>query len=175
MTNIGRTLYNLLIGNQLLNNPAGRLFPAAGAQDGELAIGGELGKSATTLMGRYSHGMAHTFLNDEFARTFKLPNPKTLTDRLKSKLSSDGPVADWEVLDDDAWVADDPMEDGVLLKGDRRAPDQTLFGVESVATVRTTLDGTMIGGSLLSPATAPPSPEKARSSGTSGWTKVKSR
>ncbi len=174
VTNIGRNLYNLLIGNQLLSNPAGRIFPAANAHEGDLGVG-ELAKLATTLMGRHAHGTAHTFLNDEFTRSFKLPNPKTLTDRLKSKLSNGGPVADWEVLDDDAWVADDPMEDGVLWKGNRREPDQRLFGVESVATVRTTLDDSMIGGSIFSRPGGETSPERVRSLGTGGWTKVRSR
>jgi len=174
--NIGRNLFGLLIGSQLHSNP-GRILAAspsptsANPPDGEL---GEIGK-ATNLMGRYSHGTAHTFLGDDVTRAFKLPNPKSLTDRLKSRLSSEGPAADWEMLEDDAWAMDDALDEEILAKGHKRnTSDQTSFGVESLATVRAALDETM-AERRLSPAAGAPVVEDAKSSGTSGWTKLKSR
>jgi len=193
VTHLGRNLYNLLIGGQLPNNPAGRLFPhnhahlhpnaappATGAALGgeDAVVGEQLAKGGALLMGRYSHGTAHAFLGDDAARAYRLPNPKSLTDRLRTRLSSDGPVADWEVLEDDAWAgADDDadadadaMEAGVLARAGGR---HRLYGVESVATVRAAPDD--------APADGPPPPDpspangRPRGLGLNGWTKLKPR
>lgn len=141
--NIGRNLYNLLIGNQLLNNPANRIFSTAGAaaspsstpstppKGGSSGGGANNGSNNTTTsantttdkapvasMGRYAHGTTHTFLGDDTIQTFKLLGPNRLADRLKTKLSSESTMPDWEVLEDDAWAVEDEdqnnMEDGVL-------------------------------------------------------------
>lgn len=62
-------------------------------------------------MGRYSHGTTHTFLGgaegSDFVRSFKLPSPLKLADKLKKKLLSEVAVPEWEVLEDDAWALDD--------------------------------------------------------------------
>lgn len=111
--NMGRNLYNLLIANQLHSGQAGRVFPVSSASpvpsDGENdKFGGATTAAAAHMMGRFSHGTAHSFLGNaegaEFTRNFKLPNPIKLADRLKSKLSSDAPNPDWELLEDDAWT-----------------------------------------------------------------------
>ncbi|KAI6366716.1 autophagy protein 14 [Pyricularia grisea] len=88
---VGRNLYNLLIGNQLLRG-----------------VSSNDGGNSTPQMGRYSHGAVHSYLGgaegSDFVRAFRLPNPIKLADRLKSKLSSDAPNPDWELLEDDAWT-----------------------------------------------------------------------
>ncbi|KAL1896853.1 hypothetical protein Sste5346_004487 [Sporothrix stenoceras] len=135
--NIGRNLYNLLIGNQLLNNPAGRIFSTAGAaaaspttsstppKGGSGNANGNNNNSSNNTdkapvasMGRYAHGTTHTFLGDDTVQTFKLLGSNRLADRLKTKLSSESTMPDWEVLEDDAWAVEDEdhanMEDGVL-------------------------------------------------------------
>lgn len=180
--NMGRNLYNLLIGNQLPTNPALRL---AQTPDGTAAPEfppDHLGGNTKPMMGRWSHGTTRTFLGsaegNEFLRSFKLPNPVKLADRLKKKMLSDADGLDWEMLDGDAWAPDEPMEDGVQGKHERRGEsDQRLFGVESVmstSTARTTADSTIGDFSRLN-LNEPPSPEKARASGVNGWTKIKSR
>ncbi|EOO00876.1 hypothetical protein UCRPA7_3650 [Phaeoacremonium minimum UCRPA7] len=178
--NMGRNLYNLLISNPLVTNPAGRTFPrsasstAGTSAEGDLA---EIGK-ATTLMGKFSHGAAHTFLGsaegNEFVRSFKLPNPIKLADRLKKKLISDAPIPDWELLEDDAWaVNDDGLEDGVLVKGRKQGEsDRRAYGIESVMTVRTALDAPT---SQRDPADNETGVEKTRVSSGNGWTKLKTR
>ncbi|KAJ9151913.1 UV radiation resistance protein autophagy-related protein 14 [Pleurostoma richardsiae] len=180
--NMGKNLYNLLIGNQLHTNTAGRIFssanstPATNSNDEEL---GELGK-ATSLMGRYSHGTAHTFLGsadgNEFVRSFKLPNPIKLADRLKKKLVSEASIPEWEMLEDDAWAADDGMEEAVLVKGRKRGEsDRRLFGVESMMTVQGALDATIAEGKAASGIDERSGTEKSKNAGTSGWTKLKTR
>lgn len=180
--NMGRNLYNLLIGNQLTNHPNNRLAQASDAADVTKSPTDQLGGSSKPMMGRYSHGTTHTFLGStegtEFLRTFKLPNPVKLADRLKKKMLSDADGLDWEMLEDDAWAADEPMENGVQWRVKTPGEsDRRLFGVESVmstSTARTGLDST-IGDFARLDADGASSPEKTRSPGLSGWTKIKSR
>ncbi|KAF3764455.1 hypothetical protein M406DRAFT_62374 [Cryphonectria parasitica EP155] len=150
--NMGRNLYNLLIGNQLTNNPALRLAQTPDETEAppELPTD-QFGGILKPMMGRWSHGTAHTFLGsaigNEFLRTFKLPNPVKVADRLRKKMLNDAEGLDWEMLEDEAWAPEEPMEDGVQEgrkpPGDGE-PDRRLY-------------------------------ENARGSGTSGWTKLKSR
>ncbi|KAI3399926.1 hypothetical protein diail_5082 [Diaporthe ilicicola] len=186
--NMGRNLYNLLIGNQLTNNPAARLVQsppstdATGIPESPESVKDQLGGNAKPMMGRYSHGTIHTFLGsaegNEFTRGFKLPNPVKLADRLKKKMLSDADGLDWEMLNDDAWTVEEPMEEGVQGKGKRPGESgQRLFGVESVmstSTARTALDSTVADFAQVSLDEAS-SPEKPKPPGTSGWTKLKSR
>lgn len=172
VTNIGRNLYNLLVGNQQYDNTRGRIFSKATANDTKAEMGDTT--KPTNLMGRNSHGTAHSPLNDEFIRNFKLPNPKSLADRLRSKLSSQGTMPEWEVLGEDEWEAEDhgAMEQGVLARGgsrNKQQPDMRLFGVESMATVRGALDESIIN------IPSPPSQRDRRSTGMNGWTKLKPR
>lgn len=186
--NMGRNLYNLLIGNQLTNNPAARLVQsppspdATGIPEPPESIKDQLGGNAKPMMGRYSHGTIRTFLGsaegNEFTRSFKLPNPVKLADRLKKKMLSDADGLDWEMLNDDAWAVEEPMEEGVQGKGKRPGESgQRLFGVESVmstSTARTALDSTVADSAQVS-LDESSSPEKTRPSGTNGWTKLKPR
>ncbi|KZL84693.1 hypothetical protein CI238_07869, partial [Colletotrichum incanum] len=110
---MGRNLYNLLIGQQLHSNQTGRLYPPATSSPATKHDGPdqeELGK-APSWMGQYSHGTAYAFLGSaegsEFVRSFKLPSPLKLADKLKKKLVSEVAVPEWEVLEDDAWAIDD--------------------------------------------------------------------
>lgn len=177
--NMGRNLYNLLISNPLVTNPAGRTFPRAGSSNAGTSAEGDLAEigKATTLMGRFSHGAAHTFLGNaegnEFVRSFKLPNPIKLADRLKKKLISEAPIPDWELLEDDAWAVNDGLEDGVLVKGRKQGDlDRRSFGLESVMTVRTALDAST---AREAPADNETGVEKTRVSSGNGWTKLKTR
>lgn len=180
--NMGRNLYNLLIGNQLTNNPATRLVQGADEPDAVDIPGTQLGGYSKPMMGRYSHGTAHTFLGsaegNEFIRSFKLPNPVKLADRLKKKLLSDADGLDWEMLEDEAWAPDEPMEEGVQEGPNHPGgADRRLYGVESVmstSTARTNLDS-VIGDFAKVNMDDPPNTEKGKAPGTSGWTKIKSR
>lgn len=180
--NMGRNLYNLLIGNQLNNHPNTRLAQASDGADVAKSSSDQLSNPSKPMMGRYSHGTTHTFLGsaegNEFLRTFKLPNPVKLADRLKKKMLSDADGLDWEMLGDDAWAAEEPMENGVQRRPEAPGEsDRRLFGVESVmstSTARTGLEST-IGDFAKLDLDEASSPEKARSPGISGWTKIKSR
>lgn len=253
MFSIGRNLYNLLIGNQLPSNPAGRVFSASPAMSPSSNTRGTAGNSNNSnaksggnesvangktsipaSIGLSSHGATHTYLSDKTVQNFKILNPNRLADRLRTKLSSDSTMPDWEVLEDDAWAVDDDdqnkMEDGVLNRvvvsppaahqsersSGRNAsstgpnggsssntnrgssagtsggasgktgfggvvvgshvPEQRLYGVESVATVFAAMDDTVANIDLKSQRlTAPPTADRSKGSGTSGWTKLRNR
>ncbi|KAK7430106.1 autophagy protein 14 [Neonectria magnoliae] len=105
--NMGRNLHNLLI-NQQTNR--GNMFPMPAAPQ-IMSPDTENGEAQMNWMGRFSHGTTFYFLGGaegtEFAKSFKLPGPMKLADRLKKKLVSEVPAPDWEVLEDDAWKVED--------------------------------------------------------------------
>lgn len=178
VANMGRNLYNLLIGNQLHSNPAGRIFSTSSGSSSpqNKPDDGGLDDLATagSLMGRQAHGTAHDFLSDIVTRSFKLHNPKMLCDWMKSKLNSEAPMPDWEMLEDDAWAVDEQADKVNSAKGHTRSTsDGTTFGVESLATVKTALDASRAEVGALPRVER--STEKTRNSGTNGWTKLKSR
>lgn len=102
------------------------------------------------MLGHYSHGTAHSFLGasegTEFMRTWKLPTPTRVVDKLKASLLGEMASAEWELLDEKEWH-DGTMESNQppLLQG----PDIN-DGIEDTS-----------GG--------------RRPKGTSGWTKLNSR
>lgn len=189
--NMGRNLYNLLIGSQLPNNLNARLAeePKQAEDVPGPSTPAQLGGNSEPMMGRYSHGAARTNLNSaegtEFMRNFKLPNPVKLADRLKKKMLSDADGLDWEMLEDEAWAPDDePAEEGAQKqqsKGKARSgetDDRLPYGVESVMstmTTKTALDSTIGDFDRVSLDDAPSPERTAKPPGTSGWTKIKSR
>ncbi|KAJ6442899.1 UV radiation resistance protein/autophagy-related protein 14 [Purpureocillium lavendulum] len=107
MCHMGRNLYNFVLASQL----QGYVQPSKPENNVSHAEDGNTVESRSNWIGRYSHGTTYYYLSGvegtDFIRTFKLPNPMKLADKLKKKLLGDAPGADWEVLDDDAWKPDD--------------------------------------------------------------------
>ena len=143
--NFGRNLYNLLIGNFMHTNSAGRIiYQASSASNpvnggaGGVDNGGKSGDMVmNTTVGRFSHGAAHNnFLSadgTEFLRRSKpkLPSPIKVADKLKRKLN---PTSEWEMLE-----IPDNLEDTVMVNergprsGQTRARERrTSFGIESL-------------------------------------------
>lgn len=113
---MGRNLYDLLI--KAPPNP--EMNGGFSATGNHMTTDKEGQGNAQThdWIGRYSHGTAYYYLGGaggtEVIKSFKLPSPMKLADKLKKKLIGDGPVPDWEVLEDDAWKIEDiPTEDVV--------------------------------------------------------------
>ena len=136
----------------------------------EMKAGPRRSKAAHTVsvMGRFSHGTAHSFLGNsdgtEFIRSWKLLSPIKLADRLKSKLMSEVANAEWEVLAQDAWAMDDEMGDDGVVIGTRKEGERGGLGMQSFMSMRTVLDAVeTVGG------------DGDRKPGTSGWTKLKPR
>lgn len=171
--NIGRNFFNLLIGSQTRPPPGSRVSspqstPTKGGREVESEA--EDKKPPVSIMGRYSHGTAYSFLGNadgnDFIRSWKLLSPIKLTDKLKAKLLTEVANAEWELLDQDAWQVDDEMGDDGVVVGARREGDRGLgLGMQSFMSMRTVMDAVeMVGGG-----------DMERKPGTSGWTKLKPR
>lgn len=103
--NMGKNLYSLLVSSCL----QGPLLPNAVTDANKQAPNKD--DTTPSWIGRYSHGTTFYALSGadgtELVRTFKLPSPMKLADKLKKKILGETPVPDWELLDDDAWKIDD--------------------------------------------------------------------
>lgn len=173
---IGRNFFNLLLSSPPRSTPSSRApstqsTPTKGGTRDVDSEAEDLKKgTAGSIMGHFSHGTAHSFLGGtegtEFTRTWKLPSPIKLTDKLRSRLMSEVANAEWELLDQDAWALDDEMGDDGVVVGARKegAPSRAMAGMQSFMSMRTVMDAVeMIGG------------DGERKPGTSGWTKLKPR
>jgi hypothetical protein len=197
---IGRNLFNLLISNTPRPNPGSRTPSAAStpittatstptkakcnsittpeAPESADEGGKKIINKSALFMGHFSHGTAHTFLGspegNELVRSFKLPSPIKLADKLKTLLLSEISSAEWEVLDHDAWAEDEGKEledEGVMIGASRdERPRRRLGGglgfgnaMQSFMSMRTVIDAVeIVSGGDKKP-------------GTSGWTKLKPR
>ncbi|KAG6004730.1 hypothetical protein E4U21_000822 [Claviceps maximensis] len=146
---MGRNLYNLLMSARSHDfHTFQDEIPGRGA-NGQERDDESPQETRGNWLGRYSHGGAFYFLGStegtELIRSFKLPGPIKLADKLKKKLIGDGPTPDWELLEDDAWkVEETPMRNAT---GDQDA----------------SLDGAMTEA------------KQTTRSGSNGWTKLKHR
>ncbi|KAL7939664.1 UV radiation resistance protein and autophagy-related subunit 14 domain-containing protein [Trichoderma chlorosporum] len=144
--NMGRNLYNLLMNNQFSGAINGF---APGVNDDH--FGGQNADEKQSWIGRFAHGTTFYSLADdegtEFIKSFKLPNPLKLADKLKKKLLGDAPAPDWEVLGDDEW-----RDEGLIGNG--------------------AFDPKGLGGRNGGIQDVKGSP---RTSNSNGWMKVKSR
>lgn len=121
--NMGRNLYSLLI-----NHQSSEKDPATPKNETD---------GQGSRFGQYSHGTTFYHLGgaegSEFSKSFKLPGPMKLADKLKKKLLSEAPTPDWEVLDDDAWKVEEEPGSGSqinkdLLVGDKSSPRRGTSG-----------------------------------------------
>lgn len=170
---IGRNFYNLLLTNPSrsappIRTPSSQTTPTKGGiQEPESEIE-DSKKVPGTIMGRYSHGTAHSYLGNaegnEFIRSWKLPSPIKLADRLKGKLLSEVANAEWEFLDQNAWTMEDELgDDGVVVGARKEGSPRSMAGMQSFMSMRTVMDAVeVIEG-------------EERKPGTSGWTKLKPR
>lgn len=171
--NIGKNLYNLLLGSRPRPAPPSRVpsaqsTPTKGGRDTEAETEDRRNVPPVT-MGQYSHGSAHSFLGSAegtyFIRSWRLPNPMKLAGELKAKLMSEVANAEWELLHEDAWQVDNEMGDDGVVVGARKEGDKAPdLGMQSFMSMRTVMDAVeMVSG------------DAGRKPGTSGWTKLKPR
>ena len=96
MCHMGRNLYTFLLGAQMQGYESLAVKTAA-SRVGDVEHEGA--DSQANWIGRYSHGTMYYYLGGvdgtDLIRTFKLPSPMKLADRLKKKLLGDAPAADW--------------------------------------------------------------------------------
>lgn len=121
------------------------------------------------LLGNYSHGTAHSFLaaseGTDFMRTWRLPTPTKVADRLKSTLLGDMASAEWELLEEKEW--DD-------IPPELPQPVESANILDSTHDLGASGQGTRTLASKLDGSDAPIA-DTARSKGTNGWTKLRNR
>lgn len=185
--NIGKNMWQLLVAPPAQSLPAMR---AVSGRDLQPKLQGGRDTPRTTIqrtksfpmLGHYSHGTSHSFLGaaegTEFMRTWKLPTPTKLADKLKSVLLGEMANAEWELLEEKEW--DDESRDD--------SGTNTNAKVQSSPSADTEGKDDQTQAGIRNPESAEHSPnhtESARSpseqrtpdrpKGTSGWTKLKSR
>lgn len=135
-----------------------------------------------SMLGHYSHGTAHSFLGasegTEFMRTWKLPTPTKVVDKLKSTLLGEMASAEWELLEEKEWD-DEAQEPSQPLQETRVPVEQSNgrgLGPERNGSTHTTLTGAGISRNEdAKPESANEPTSTSRSKGTSGWTKLRNR
>lgn len=181
-TYMGRNLYNLLNGSSLQRNQPGRPIidanaPPSPAGAAAAAENDDITKSAPK-MGLWSHGAAHTALNSmtgqEFIRSFKLPNPIKLADKLKARLAQEVSVPEWELIEGDEFGPND-LDEGVLIGGTPQSRSRNpRYGIESYMSVNTVRSNGS-ADARASLATVSDAAMKNKERGSNGWTKIKPR
>lgn len=122
-----------------------------------------------SMLGHYSHGTVHSFLcaseGAEFMRTWRLPSPTKIADKVKSVLLGEMASAEWELLEKKEW--DDADQDLVyspsINQGDT---SHDHVGHAHTAHPESSAVSIVTSGELLKPNGL---------KGTSGWTKLRNR
>ncbi|BDD57918.1 hypothetical protein MAP00_003238 [Monascus purpureus] len=132
------------------------------------------------MLGHYSHGTVHSFLGGsegtEFMRSWKLPTPTRVVDKLRTTLLGEMASAEWELLEKKEW-------DDQLHEQHQTVPEKVSVATESttgselpsneIGPSHIALVGTGVSGS--SQKCINEQRVASRPKGTSGWTKLKSR
>ncbi|PGH18504.1 hypothetical protein AJ80_04474 [Polytolypa hystricis UAMH7299] len=128
------------------------------------------------MLGHYSHGTAHSFLGaaegTEFMKSWKLPSPIKVVDKIKSALLGEMASAEWEILEETEWDDENPQskpgrgETPLLVPTKSLTVDSLLDNAGSIVAVNAA--DFAQGGEEARAA-------KAWAEGTRGWTKLKPR
>ncbi|RKF59557.1 hypothetical protein GcC1_174030 [Golovinomyces cichoracearum] len=173
---IGRNMFNLLIGARPRLPHGARVSKtrSLSTEESQQCIKSDKesgGSSNSTIMGKYSHNAAHSFLGSaegiSLIRTWGILSPAEITDRLRSLLMSEIANAEWEVLNDEAWEInpdDEVNENEVHIWPKIKADTPMSLGIQSYLSINNAIESVDI-------CTA----KDERKARTGGWTKLKPR
>ncbi|KAB8240884.1 UV radiation resistance protein and autophagy-related subunit 14-domain-containing protein [Aspergillus flavus] len=123
------------------------------------------------MLGHYSHGTVHSFLaaseGTEYTRTWRLPTPTKVADKLKSSLLGEMASAEWEVLEKKEWdnIPEAPLQ-SVHESSANREDEKDELNISNIEPSE---------NNCAEPE-SPKEPVKSnRLKGTSGWTKLRNR
>ncbi|KAE8348057.1 UV radiation resistance protein and autophagy-related subunit 14-domain-containing protein [Aspergillus coremiiformis] len=123
------------------------------------------------MLGHYSHGTVHSFLaaseGTEFVRTWRLPTPTKVIDKLKSSLLGEMASAEWELLEKKEWddLPQTPLQ-SVHRSPTNQIDEQAQKGLSGTEPLENNTAGPRASNEPMHPN---------RLKGTSGWTKLRNR
>lgn len=178
---IGKSMYQLLIApptqpstltKAMASRNPGSDSPTKGkspAKDNPQPSNNNQRTKLLPILGHYSHGTAHSslaaFEGSEYMRSWKLPTPTKIVDKLKASLHGDMSNAEWELLEVNEWDDRPPESDQTLPAG---AAIQRSSTPTSSTTIRPN------GGDNNEPS-GQGVDDTPRSRGNSGWMKLNNR
>ncbi|KAJ5902424.1 UV radiation resistance protein and autophagy-related subunit 14-domain-containing protein [Penicillium taxi] len=157
--NIGKGMWQLLVGPPAQPSTLMRAFAG---RDTQAKMKTNRDSPQTTIqrpksfpmLGHYSHGTVHSFLGaaegSDFVRSWKLPTPTRIVDKLKFNLLGEMTSAEWELLEEKEW--DDEHEQPIVPGPLSSTPPGAHVGRDNNLTT-----------------------DETRRKGSSGWTKLNSR
>lgn len=169
---IGKSMWQLLVAppaqaSNLMRAFAGRDIPSKIKPNRDSPQTTIQRTKSFPVLGHYSHGTVHSFLGasegSEFIRTWKLPTPTKIADKLKTSLLGEMASAEWELLEEKEW------DDGATE--DHPATDDHDGQIPLSSNSQSHLNH----GGENDQIAAWQADEVRRSKGTSGWTKLNSR
>jgi len=172
--NIGKSMWQLLVAPPAQTS---NLMRAFAGRDTQTRIKPTKDTPQTTIqrtksfpmLGHYSHGTAHSFLGasegTDFIRSWKLPTPTKIVDKLKSSLLGEMASAEWELLEEKEW------EDG-NTEPHKPAVSPDRDGLNSANPSASHAEPTEDPNNQVSPQMADAT---RRPKGTSGWMKLNNR
>ncbi|PYI06274.1 hypothetical protein BO78DRAFT_397459 [Aspergillus sclerotiicarbonarius CBS 121057] len=173
--NVGKNMWQLLVAPPAQPSTLSRAFAGRDIQT-KMRISRDSPRTTIQrtmsfpMLGHYSHGTAHSFLGAaegvEFTRTWKLPTPTKVVDKLKSTLLGEMASAEWELLEGD-WddTSQEPSQSIIP-----RQPSVTAGSPHQRGQTGDRIEGAVSGADTLGGPYGP-----TRLKGTSGWTKLRNR
>ncbi|GLA98796.1 hypothetical protein AtubIFM57143_007093 [Aspergillus tubingensis] len=175
--NVGKNLWQLLVAPPAQPSTLSRAFAGRDIQ-AKMRVSKDSPKTTIQrtmsfpMLGHYSHGTAHSFLGAvegaEFMRTWRLPTPTKIVDKLKSTLLGEMASAEWELLEGDWDDASQEPRESMLIQ--HPSTDSTSPERQGNTNSGNSVNDTVAGASNLSGPRGP-----TRMKGTSGWTKLRNR
>lgn len=181
---IGKNIWQLLVAppvqaSTLMRAYAGRDIPSKSrAPKGSPKTTIQRTKTFS-MLGHYSHGTAHSFLSasegTEFMRTWKLPTPTKVVDKLKSTLLGEMASAEWEFLEKKEWDDEEQFQHSqssrepynTVRQGYERGIRSEKNGSDYTSAISSEDEGINLETNEQT--------DTGRLKGTSGWTKLRNR
>jgi hypothetical protein len=175
ISNIGKNLWQLLLAPPQ-NLPENR-EPANGRLKSHKKSSRKSFGTATPelRLGQGSQASAHSFLGapGSLERDYRLPPLVLITDRLKSAIYADIRDSEWEVFHEDEWDDGTEQFDEAVHIKTRAMNGNDFDDARSIMTTQTRAGDD--DRATPTPSEAGESVKSAKTAGTSGWTRVKSR
>lgn len=181
---IGKNIWQLLVAppvqaSTLMRAYAGRDIPSKSRAPKDSPKTTIQRTKTFSMLGHYSHGTAHSFLSasegTEFMRTWKLPTPTKVVDKLKSTLLGEMAGAEWELLEKKEWDDEEQFQHSQSSREPYNTAKQDYErGIRSEKNGSDYTSAISLENGGINLETNEQT-DTGRLKGTSGWTKLRNR